>query len=248
MITLKVAFILFNLFTKSELSSFLDSQKVDIVMVQQNQNKGYFSLIEKELIDFIKTKKDSSEYYKITSKSLYFANNESIFNVIKENRSLFRYFLENIIDSGKKLDVLTKYSKIATFSLKTESDIRELLSKYLILNGIEKSNTPFFKLINSIHENNRIKYKEDELYIQAIIPLLAERYHKEDFKYYKKFLNTENRVMIETLLYSIPITGDKDFIDLLKSLEESESISIPLKKALIQLTPKELSEEIDLLP
>ncbi len=249
MVLLLNIYLLFSTtFSKEELSLFLDNKKVELILNQQNEKKGYISLVEKEIVDFIKNKKNTPRYLYIVSKFFNFVDKDSIFNSILEDGILFRYFLEDIVNRGKVVENLSKKSKKIAFSIKTPSNIRELLAKYMIFHNVEKNNTVFFNFIETLHVNNIIKYKEDELYIQAIIPILAERYKKEDFKYYKKFLQTENKVMIETVLYSIPLTKDIDFIPLLKNLESIESIYIPIRKATILLTPKDGIEEIDLLP
>jgi hypothetical protein len=164
--------------------------------------------------------------------------NKALFTQISKNKSLFLKYLTNTIENNKKNEFLNKYSIKNYKNLKLDLYIRIELTKYIIYNKLI-TNDKVLEHIISLFKNKKLEYKSDEYYVSIILPLLAENYSKNDYKYYQELLKMLNRVAIESTLEAIKISNDKRFIKDLGILLKESEISDLVKKTILNLEHQE---------
>lgn len=253
MLKIKLIFlfiITINIFSNEEINQLWEKKSPDnlLKIVQYSKkSKIKVDIVENSLTKYLKVAKTHELYKEILINSFIYCENREIFGVIKRDNEILTRLVYFSLNNELQFTTLNDFAKSEAFNIKQNASIKELLAKYLLKNNVLTSNKPFFDYILKTHENNTLSFKEDELYVSVIIPLIAEKYKKEDFDFYKNMLKTDNLMMIQTIIHSISLTEDKDFIPLLEKLQNDDEIKIVVKKALYVLK-KEEKEVIDTLP
>lgn len=247
---LLLLFVSVNIFSNEEIIKLWEKKTPEnlLTIVQYSKkNKIKIDIVTESLTKYLKVAKTHKLYKEILINSFMYCDNLEIFNIIKDDKEIFMRFINFLINNDLQFTVLNDFLIKEAFDLKQNATIKEILAKYLLKSKILTNNKPFFDYIEKIHANNTLNFKEDEIYVSVIIPLIAENYKKNDFDFYKNMLNTDNLIMIQTVIYAISLTEDKDFIPFLEKLENEDEIKIAVKKALYSLK-KEEKEIIDTLP
>jgi len=199
------------------------------LLTYSNRNKIYYKMIKKKIILYL-NKEDNDEL--LINSTLYL--DKKIFNLLKKREIMLLLIVDNLVKKDIEIDVVTQYAKKEVFNFKKNIHLRVSLSRYLISNNIYP-NRKFLLFIKKLHNKNNLKYKTDEFYISIILPLLSQKYNQDNFKFYKNFLKTENKVMIKTLLNSIYYSKDIRFVKYLEPLLKEKEIFWDVKKVIFFL-------------